>query len=149
MYAGCSQFRCSIVPTITKRCLTLVFASIVVGSGIENSKVVFEIAPCKLGIAFSYIHKRAKNTAGRATSGTRVLYNFQRCIYKKKLCTLRSNSAYTVAILVGVNSLPYDMTFFFAHQFRELVVAIFRYSLFSEFPVITLTIGWQACETSS
>ena len=83
LYAGCSQFRCSIMPTITKRCLSLVFASIVVGSGIENSKVVFEIAPCKLGIAFSFIHKRAKNTAGRATSGTRVLYNFQQCIYKR------------------------------------------------------------------
>ena len=119
LYAGCSQFRCSIMPTITKRCLSLVFASIVVGSGIENSKVVFEIAPCKLGIAFSFIYKRAKNTAGRATSGTRVLYNFQRCIYKKKLCTLRSNSAYTVAILVGVNSLPYDMTFFLHINFAN------------------------------
>ena len=73
------------------------------------------IAPCKLGIAFSFIHKRAKNTAGTAISGTRVLYNFQRCIYKKNYVTLRSSSAYTVAILVGVNSLPYDMTFFFLH----------------------------------
>ena len=27
---------------------------------IENSKLVFEIALCKLGIAFSFIHKRAK-----------------------------------------------------------------------------------------
>ena len=105
-YAGCRQLRCNIMPTITKRCLSLVFASIVVGSGIETSKVVFEIARCKLGIAFSFIHKRAKNTAGRAISGTRVLYNFQRCIY-------------TVAILVGVNSLPYDMTFFLHIKFAN------------------------------
>ena len=50
---------------------------------IENSKLVFEIAPCKLAINCQFHSQARENTAGWATSGTRVRYNFQPCIYKK------------------------------------------------------------------
>ena len=47
---------------------------------IENSKLVFEIAPCKLAINCQFHSQARENTAGWATSRTRVLYNRPRSI---------------------------------------------------------------------
>ena len=50
---------------------------------IENWKLVFEIAPCKLGIAFSFIHKREKILPAGQHPGHECSIIFSRASIKK------------------------------------------------------------------
>ena len=50
---------------------------------IQNSKLVFEITPCKLGIDFSFIHKRAKILPAGQHAGHECSIIFSRASIKK------------------------------------------------------------------
>ena len=55
----------------------------IVVNKIENSKLVFEITPCKLGIVFSVIHKRVKILLAGQHPGHEWSIIFSRASIKK------------------------------------------------------------------
>ena len=104
---------------------------------IENSKLVFEITPCKLGIAFIFIHKRAKILPAGQHPGHEC--SFSRTSIKKQ-CPLRSNSAYTVAVFWKVIS----------HSHTHLRFKVVKSSFMSRRRKLNdFAVYWLLCQTIS